>query len=223
MNPISDLIARSPIDPLERHIEAVTDCANQLRPFVEAVIADDKSQIESCHKRIIELEGKADDIKHKLRRRLPASLFLPVPRQDLLRLLDTQDRIANKTRDVAGLLVGRKLTVPEEMQGPLLELVDATIAATQQARKVVKELDELLETGFRGLEVELVEDMIDHLNRLETKTDELQVETRARLFAIEDDLKPVDAVFMYRMIDLIGDMGDKAQRVGSNLQILIAR
>jgi uncharacterized protein Yka (UPF0111/DUF47 family) len=51
----------------------------------------------------------------------------------------------------------------------------------------------------------------------------LEREIRAQLFTIERDLQPVDVMFLYRVIDWIGDLADRAQKVGSRLQILIAR
>jgi predicted phosphate transport protein (TIGR00153 family) len=92
-----------------------------------------------------------------------------------------------------------------------------------QANKAIHELDELLETGFRGSEVELVEAMIKELDAIERDTDKIEVEVRAALFAIEKELPPVDVMFLYQVIAGIGELGDIAQRVGSRLQLLLAR
>ena len=43
------------------------------------------------------------------------------------------------------------------------------------------------------------------------------------VFAIERDLPPIDAMFLYRILDWTGDIGDRAQRVGSRLQLMLAR
>ncbi|MFU8833127.1 MAG: DUF47 family protein, partial [Wenzhouxiangella sp.] len=61
------------------------------------------------------------------------------------------------------------------------------------------------------------------LSRIEDHSDELQIELRAKLFKIEHDLPPVDVMFMYKIIDWTGDLGDIAQRVGSRLHMMIAR
>jgi hypothetical protein len=65
--------------------------------------------------------------------------------------------------------------------------------------------------------------MINELNRIETDTDTIQVEVRNKVFAIERDLPPIDAMFLYRILDWTGDIGDRAQRVGSRLQLMLAR
>ena len=80
-----------------------------------------------------------------------------------------------------------------------------------------------METGFRGKEVELVESMIKTLDKIESDTDKIQVRVRNELFAIESELSPVEVMFLYRIIDWIGDLGDLSQRVGSRLELMLAR
>jgi uncharacterized protein Yka (UPF0111/DUF47 family) len=51
----------------------------------------------------------------------------------------------------------------------------------------------------------------------------MQVAVRSKLFELEKDLPPVDVMFIYRVIEWIGDLADLAQRVGSRLEIMLAR
>jgi uncharacterized protein Yka (UPF0111/DUF47 family) len=50
----------------------------------------------------------------------------------------------------------------------------------------------------------------------------LQVKLRAEIFAIEQDLSPVDVMFLYRIIELIGDVADMAERIGRRLEQLLS-
>ncbi len=65
--------------------------------------------------------------------------------------------------------------------------------------------------------------MIRQLDSIEDDTDALQITIRKNLLAIEDDLKPVDVMFLYQIIDWVGDLADLAERVGARLEILLAR
>jgi len=87
----------------------------------------------------------------------------------------------------------------------------------------VHELDELYETGFRGAEVKLVQDLIDELDEIETKTDDRQDLIQQALFKIEKELPPIDAMFLYKLIDKIGAVADMAERVGRRLEMLLAK
>jgi len=221
-NVLANIFGRSPVQPLEKHIEVAFRCAKKLRPFFTAAVKGNWERANAYRVEIEDLEHKADDLKKQIRLHLPKSLFMPVPREDLLELLLVQDMIANRTKDVSGLVLGRKLRVPAPISKQFLEFVDRNIDAAKQARKSVRELDELFTTGFRGAEVNLVQELIEELDRIETDTDEKQAELRAALYEIEDTLKPVDAVFMYQVIELTGEIADMAERVGRRLELLLS-
>lgn len=223
VNAIYSLFGKSPVKPLQKHMAKAQACVTQLIPFFEAVFANDWERANAIHNEIRQLEGKADDLKVKLRLNLPKGMFMSMSRRDLLEILNMQDKIANKTKDISGLILGRKMQIPELIQEPFRIFVSRSVDASNQAEKVVNELDELVETGFRGAEVKIVKNMLETLDTIESDTDAIQVDVRAKLFAVEKDLPPVDVMFLYRIIEWLGDLGDIAQRVGSRLQLMLAK
>ena len=158
-----------------------------------------------------------------MRLHLPKSLFLPVPRSDLLELLSVQDKVANRAKDIAGLMLGRQMHIPHSLQPQMLAYVKRAVDASAQALKAMNELDELLETGFGGREATLVESMVEELEAIERDTDRMQIEVRRALYALEKELPPVDVMFLYKIIDWVGDVADRAERVGNRLEQLLAR
>ena len=222
-NTLSNLFGRSPIQPIQEHMAVAHAAAAELDAFFAAVIANDWEQGATIQQRIAELEHRADAHKKSIRLHLPKSLFLPVPRVDLLELLSVQDKIANRAKDISGLMLGRKMQIPATLQKDMTEFVSASVAASAQALTAINELDELLETGFSGNEVDIVEQLILELDALESRTDRLEVSIRAALFAIETSLPPVEVMFLYKVFDWVGDLADLAQKVGSRLQQLLAR
>lgn len=208
--------------PLERHAELVHKCAKKLVPFFAAIVARDWDTALEVRSVIEQLENDADEVKKDIRKRLPKSLFMPVPREDLLELLLVQDKIANRAKDVSGIVIGRRLEVPEQLTELFMDFVSRCIDATKQARKSVQELDELFSSGFRGAEAELVTAMIDKLDRIETETDSKEAHLRAALFKIENEFNPIDVMFLYKTINKIGEIADMAERVGRRLELLLS-
>ena len=221
-NMLANIFGTSPVRPLERHMDIVYRCAKKLRPFVNAVIKRDLKRMVEVRSQIEALEHEADNLKKDIRLNMPKSLFMPVPREDLLELLLVQDKIANKTKDVSGVIVGRKMKIPKEIAAQFLEFVDSNIDAAKQARKSVRELDELFTAGFKGAEVTLVAEMIEELDEIETHTDEQQTIIRSALFEIEKTLDPIDAMFLYEVIEITGEIADMAERVGRRLELLLS-
>lgn len=222
-NSILDLFASSPIRPMQDHMAKVHECASQLNAFFQAVVKADWQQAEIVKDTIRQLEQDADELKHDLRMHLPKGLFLPVARTDLLALLSKQDKVANISRDIAGVVFARKMQFPEQVNTNLLGLVQRSIDASAQAFKAISELDELLVTGFKGREATLVEEMVMQLDKIENDTDDIQRVLLGEVFALENDLPPVQVMFMYKVIQTIGDLADCAQSVGSRLEMMIAR
>jgi len=197
--------------------------ARVLNDFFAAVISSDWPKVDELRAQIVALENDADKLKGQIRAQLPKSMFMPVAREDLLELVLVQDRIPNLARDVSGLVQGRRMKIPEGMQASFLEFVERNVAAAKKARKTIRELDELYETGFRGEEVELVTRFISEVDELEHQTDDLQAALRGKLFALEAQLPPVDVIFLYKVIELLGEIGNMAERIGRRLELLIAR
>lgn len=220
---LTNLFGRSPIKPLQEHMAKVHACVEQLEPLFEAVIANDQKAVADVRKKIAKMENDADILKWELRHHLPTGLFMPVDRRDLLDILMMQDKIANQAKDIAGLVLGRRMQLPEKMHEQFIKFGKRSIDASSQALEIVQELDELVETGFRGIEVDRVQDMIHVLNEIETDTDKIQVQLPNILFELEDDLRPTDVMFTYQLIEGVGKVADLAQRVGSRLQLLLAR
>ena len=221
-NTLANIFGSSPVVPLEKHIDIAYRCAKKLRPFFKAVIDGDEERMAECRLQIEALENEADNLKKDIRMHMPKSLFMPVPREDLLELLLVQDKIANRARDASGVVIGRNMRIPEPIAEQLKEFVNSSIDAAKQARKSVRELDELFTAGFKGAEVDLIAELIEELDRMETETDQKQTEIRSALFKIEKTLDPIDAMFLYEVIELIGDIADMAERVGRRLELLLS-
>ena len=222
-NYFAKIFSTSPFTAMQEHMSIVDECVHQLTPFFKAVLKQDQVRVKEVYKGISKLENKADALKKKLRLQMPKGLFMPVARRDLLELLLVQDKAANQAKDVSGLITGRKMVFPAVVADLLPDYVKRCEDACRQAMKVINELDELVETGFAGKEVRLVASIINELDVIEKDTDRLQIKVRATLMKIEKDLPPVDVMFYYKVIEGIGDVADIAQRIGSRVELLLAK
>ena len=222
-NYFSRIFGNSPVSPLQKHIEKVVLCVEELIPYFDAVIKNDWGKAKKIQNNLAALENDADEIKNLLRMQLPSSLFMPMDRRDVLDVLQLQDKIANKAKDIAGLVLGRKMSLPEPICNTYIEFLNRCVDATRQTQNAINELDELVAAGFRGNEVTRVKEMIKELHVIEDETDKIQIKLRAELYKIEKDLPPVDVMFIYKIIEWTGDLADNAQSTGNRLQLMLAK
>ena len=220
---ITSLFGKSPISPLQKHMKQVHSCLKDFGVFAKAVKAEDWEKAEITHISIGKREHKADVLKKKLRMNLPSTFMMPFSRRDLLDVLLIQDSIANITKDLAGLMMSRKIVFPEEFADDFIDLSKLCIKTSAAALDAINELDELLETAFSSRERKIVDKMIKKVNELEHETDVAQELIRNKLYLLEASLPPVDVMFYYRAIEWLGETADAAQKVGSRFEVMLTK
>ena len=219
----SRIFGASPVTPLQTHIEKVVSCVEELVPYFHAVFKEDWELANQIHSNIEGLENEADNVKNRLRLHLPSSLFMAVDRRDVLELLTLQDKIANRAKDISGLILGRKMCLPQTLHKDYFKFLNRCIDATKQAKVALNELDDLVATGFRGDVNQRVREMIEELHLIEDETDTIQMLIRAKLYTLEKDLSPIDVMFIYEILKWTGDLADHAQSTGNRIQLMLAK
>jgi predicted phosphate transport protein (TIGR00153 family) len=222
-NSISNIFGVSPIKPLQDHMAQVINCVSNLEHFLTATFDDDWDKASALFDTLSADEQSADDLKKEFRMHMPKSLFMPVSRGDLLSIITQQDNIANLTKDICGIILGRQMAIPKPLQADFIGFVESSAETCKKAQGAINELDELLETGFAGAEVKFVQKLIRELASQEQKVDKNELKLRKKLFNIENDLPPVNVMFMYNIIDQIGALADTAEQIGNQVELLLAK
>ena len=91
------------------------------------------------------------------------------------------------------------------------------------AYAIGSEIDELAESSFGGPEADKVLEMINQLDDAESKSDVIGVRLARQLFALEDQMTPVDIMLWYQIFYTAGQVANYAERMGNRLRLLIAR
>jgi hypothetical protein len=220
---IANLFGKSPIKPIQQHFKLTTECAGKLIPFFDSAIAGDWDRAGELREEISILEERADGLKKQMRLQIHKSLFLSMPRSDLLELIRVQDKVTNQVKDIVGIMLGRKIMIPGPLVGPMKEYLTTTVSVINQTSQAIDELDELAESGFGSRAAKLIENLVAEIDDLEHQTDVQQVALRSQLFALEAELAPIDAMFLYKTIENIGVLADRAETVGGLIHILVSR
>jgi predicted phosphate transport protein (TIGR00153 family) len=221
--PLSGLFRTSPFKPVQEHMRLVFSCICFLPPLLDALYRKDYEQLAQFGEEIIKLESQADEIKHKFRFNLPNTLLLPVDRKDLLNLISDQDGLADLVEEIAKVLLFRDMEVPDAIKDLLDELLEGTMEISVAAKDLIEQLDELLQVGFRGREQEKVSLMIAGVRRSEHNIDGIMHRILRRLFEHEGELEPVNVMFWYQLINLIGSISDQAENVADRLLLFLSK
>jgi len=209
----------SPFMAAEAHADECLKAVEALAGVLTEKAADRREALSA----VKYAETEADELKAEVRRQLAGKLFLPVPRAQMLDLINRQDKVANRAQDVAQLLVHRFDDLPSEIVSILREFLESSLTVVRQAHKSVHEFDELITTGFRGAEADRVVAMVDELDQLESASDKEQWRLFGELKKFEDQVSPIDGMFLYRVPNLLPEIGDQADQTGRLLEQMLTK
>lgn len=218
---ILNLFGRSPFAPLESHMEKVSECVGMLKTLFEALEKQDYALVDEVSKKICELEHQADLVKNDIRNHLPKSLFLPIDRGNLLEILSIQDSIADRAEDVAVLATLKKAPMPNELKEVFTRFLNKNFEAFHVARKIIREMHELLESSFGGIEAEKVRSLVDEAAFKEHEADLIQRDLLKTLFNVEKELTYSSFFYWQRIFESLGSVANLSEKLGYRVRMTL--
>ncbi len=218
MRNIINVFGRSPFVPLQMHMEKVVECVAQVPIIISAYRKGDSKEVESIAEKVSKLEHKADLIKHDIRNSLPRGLFMPVDRSKLLKILSLQDGIANRAEDMAVLLTFKQAKTFAGFDAAFDTFTEKCLETFNLSRNIIELLDELLESGFGGLEANRVNELIDQVALKEHEADVSQKELVRLLLAHEDSISYGDFFLWTRVIQQISGIADRSDKLAATIR-----
>lgn len=218
---IARLFGKSPFAPLQTHMDKVSACVHELPALFQALLDQNTKEIEQISDRISNLEHDADLTKNDIRNHLPRSLFLPVDRGALLEILSLQDAIADKAQDIAQHAAMRKLPNLSNVKEDFLSFCKKNLETFWLAYKAIKELEELLESSFGGIEAQKVKAMVEQIAFSEYEVTQIQNQIITRLYREGDELNITEFHLTFTIIEEIGCLACFSEKLGNRVRMLL--
>lgn len=218
------IFARSPFGPLTKHLKKCGETAEKVPEVIASLKSGDSARTKELAKEIMRLEHEADEIKHEIRDHMPKTLFLPVDRRDLLRLLSAQDDIPDRVEDLAVVATLKQdFKVPEPLVEELDRVTGLVMECVAMAMEIGDTLDELIEEGFGGPEADRVFVLIKNLGEHEHQADKRQYKFSQKLVEIAPTLEPIEIMLWTEMIKNLGRIANSTERFGKELRNILAK
>ena len=135
--------------------------------------------------------------------------------------MSQQDRLGALALELADHIQLRRLAIPRPLSTTLLPFLELALEATTLATSAIHELEDLLETGFRGHEVADVVGKVERLDAIDEEIYQQQTQLRQQLLTMESMLNPVDVIVLYQVIALIAELAIQSDRIGARLEMML--
>lgn len=218
---IARLFGKSPFAPLQSHMKKVSLCIERLSDIFNALPKMEMEKIEKLAADLSRMEHEADLTKNDIRNHLPKSLFLPIDRAHFLEILAVQDSIADKAEDIGILLTLRPLESFRNFTEDLIAFFRKNELAFLDAKQIIEEVDELLESSFGGIEAEKVKSMVEQTAYKEHEADKMRQMLTKQLFTHGDALSVPSFFLWMRLIEEVGAISHLAERLANRIRMIL--
>jgi hypothetical protein len=217
---IAKLFGKSPFAPLQTHMDKVSSCVEELPALFQALVSQDMQAVQKIGTRISELEHEADLTKNDIRNHLPKGLFLQVNRSCLLDILSLQDAIADKAEEIA-IHSGMRPLSFDGMREDFLSLSGKSIEAFWLGRKIIQELEELLESSFGGIEAQKAKGMVEQIAFCEHETVVFRNHLKKRLYVEGDKMAYPSFHLCLTLIEEIAMLACLSEKLANRIRMLL--
>jgi len=221
MMTLLNLFGKSPFAPLESHMEEVAACVYMLKDLFSALQAREYNKLEEIADGISKQEHQADLTKNDIRNHLPKSLFMPIDRGSLLQILALQDSIADRAEDIAITATLKKIAMPDIIVSNFEEFLSKNLETFGGARKIIKEIHELLESSFVGVEAEKVRQMVYHVSILEHQTDLVQRKLIKSLLQAEEKITYTTFFLWQKIFEALGSISNLSENLAERVRMTL--
>jgi predicted phosphate transport protein (TIGR00153 family) len=218
---IAKLFGKSPFAPLQTHMNKVASCIEKLTKVFEVLSKKDIEKMERLVVELSDLEHEADLTKNDIRNQLPKSIFLPMDRSHFLEILSIQDSIADKAEEIGILLTLRPLDLATHHQTDLVALYKKNVEAFWDAKQIIAEIDELLESSFGGLEAEKVKLMVEQTAFKEHEADRMYHSFMKQIFIQGDTLSAPVFFLWVKLFEEVAELSHLSEKLANRIRMVL--
>jgi hypothetical protein len=202
-------------------MQKVALCMKKLSAIFGLLRKQDMEKIERLAGELSQLEHEADLTKNDIRNHLPKSLFLPIDRAHFLDILSIQDSIADEAEAIGVLLTLHPLEQSDNFHQDILELFEKNEEAFLNAKHIIEEIDQLLESSFGGIEAEKVKAMVEQTAYKEHDAEIMRRKFLKKLFLNGESLSTPSFYLWARLAEDIGQISHISERLANRIRMIL--
>lgn len=218
---ILSLFGKSPFSPLQSHMEKVESCVLLVNELFECLALKEYEKMQRIADTISEYEHAADLAKNDIRNHLPKSLYLPIDKSHLLEMLSLQDDIADKAQDIGILTTLKPLEMPLILKEDFKEFLKKNLDSFKGVCLIMKEMHELLESSFGGLEAEKVCVMVEDVAFKEHEVDIIQRKLLKNLFRMENELSYSTFYLWMKIFKGVASISNLSEKLAYRVRMIL--
>ena len=200
------------IELIEKHANKVEECVTTSFRTLQAYLNGDIANAKKLARQVDNLESQADLIRHQVRDRLYGGAYMPLLREDVYKLVESVDTVANAAEKSCDAFLNQRPVIPELLKQDFLTIITVSTS-------VIAPLKEALLCYLKGLcPMEVARQHSKDVGLIESKVDSLDWDLTKKIFS--SDLAYSHKLHLKICVEHVAGLTDKAESAADYLEIV---
>jgi len=199
------------IELILQHLDLAVDSLKTGHQTIETYLNDDIGGAKVLAREVRQKESDADIVRYKLRDKLYSGAYLPLHREDIYKLIESIDKVANACEACCDFFLNQRPQIPPEMKPAFLEVVTESLGIADPLKLAVL-------CYFKGeCKIDTVREHTKEIGMQESAVDKHEWDLTKVIFT--SDLDFAHQLHLKLCLDKIAEVSDRAEDAGDQLEL----
>ena len=203
------------VELLLKHLDIVEKCLTSAIKTVQVYLQGNINEAKEMAKGVDGIESEADMIRYEIRDKLYAGAYLPRLREDIYRLVESVDEVANAGEHCCDFILNQRPDIPEDLKVMFQ-------AAVQESLGIIKPLKHSIVCFLKGVcPINVSRQHARDVGLKESDVDSIQWDLTKDIFT--STLDHSHKIHLKLCLDAIAVVSDKAKEAADQLDLVILK
>jgi predicted phosphate transport protein (TIGR00153 family) len=199
------------IELILKHLNLVEDSLRTGIKTIEFYLEDDISQAKVLGRKVRSEESEADIVRYRIRDKLYSGAYLPLLREDIYKLIESIDKVANAGEACCDFFLNQRPAIPAEMKPHF-------VALARESLGIIDNLKYAVLCYFKGeCKIDTVREHTKEIGLQESRVDKLEWDLTKEIFTSSIDFAHQQHLRL--CLESIVEVSDRAEDAGDQLEL----
>jgi len=199
------------IELILKHLDLAVDSLKSGIQTIEFYLNDDIGNAKQLAREVRRIESDADLVRYDLRDKLYSGAYLPLLREDIYKLTESIDKVANAGEACCDFFLNQRPRIPDELKPAFFKVVTESLGIIDILKLAVL-------CYFKGeCKIETVRAHTKEIGLQESRVDKLEWDLTKAIFTSDQDF--ARQLHMKLCLNRIVEVSDRAEDAGDQLEL----
>ena len=200
------------VELILKHLDMVEECIMNAIKTIEYYLEKNISDAKVWARKTRSIESEADIIRYGIRDKLYSGAYLPLLREDVYKLIESVDKVANAGEACSDFFLNQRPSIPDELKPHFLDVVRESLGIIEPLKLAVL-------CYFQGeCKIEVVREHTKDIGMQESRVDKLEWDMTKEIFTSKT-LDYAHQVHLKLCLDAVTEVSDRAEDAGDQLEL----